>query len=63
MAKRKHERLSERSLKREFWRQAFLAAEFPALMRRGLRINPAGLAHLAAEYADAAVAELSKRLP
>jgi hypothetical protein len=40
-----------------FWMQAFLVAEFPVVLR-GKRTAPAGAAHLAAEYATAAVREL-----
>jgi len=43
---------------RAFWRQAFLAAEVSVLLKGGAkRMNPAGAAHLAAEYATAAVNE------
>jgi hypothetical protein len=41
-----------------FWQRAFLAAEISTLLKSGTRrMNPAGAAHLAAEYANAAVAE------
>lgn len=47
---------------RQFWQSAFLAAELPALIKgNGRRLAPEGIAHLAAEYADAAVNELRKR--
>lgn len=47
---------------RAFWRQAFLAAELPTLIRgNGKRLSPEGLAHLAAEYADAALREYRTR--
>ena len=49
---------------RRFWREAFGNAELPALLRRGMkRIDPEGLAHLSAEYADAAVNEYRRRFP
>lgn len=41
----------------KFWQQAFLAAELTVLLKAGGRLNPAGAAHLAAEYADAAINE------
>lgn len=37
---------------REFWDKAFLVAEF-----KGRRWSPAGAAHVAREFADAALAE------
>lgn len=41
-----------------FWETAFVAAELPMLLKsNGKRLNPVGLAHIAAEYADAAVVE------
>lgn len=41
-----------------FWQRAFLAAEIPTLLKTGTRrLNPAGAAHIAAEYANAAVTE------
>jgi hypothetical protein len=46
---------------RMFWRDAFLAAELPTVFRQGMKITPAGLAHLAAEYADSAVTEFRRR--
>lgn len=46
----------------KFWQDAFVAAELPALLRLNpKRIAPPGAAHLAAEYADAAVAEFRRR--
>lgn len=41
-----------------FWQNAFLAAELPVLLKGEKQISPAGMAHLAAEYANAAVLEL-----
>lgn len=47
---------------RRFWEKAFLAAELPALLKaNSRRIAPIGAAHLAAEYADAAVIEWRRR--
>lgn len=43
---------------RTFWKQAFLAAELSVLLKGARNLNPAGAAHLASEYADAAVREL-----
>jgi hypothetical protein len=40
-----------------FWRQAFLAAEISVLLGKRSPLNPTGAAHLAAEFADAAVRE------
>jgi len=41
-----------------FWERAFLGAELTVLLKdRGQDINPAGAAHIAAEYATAAIAE------
>lgn len=48
---------------REFWREAFLAAEFPSVVRYGRRVSPLGLAHMSAEYADAALIEFRRRFP
>jgi hypothetical protein len=48
---------------RVFWRQAFLGAEIPVLLKgNGRRISAAGAAHLAADYADAALIEFRRRL-
>jgi hypothetical protein len=41
----------------EFWTKAFRAAELGLLVEQGKHIEPQGAAHLAAEYATAAVAE------
>lgn len=42
----------------KFWESAFLTAQLTALLKgNGRRINPAGAAHLASEYASAAVLE------
>lgn len=47
-----------------FWRDAFTAAELHTLLSRGTRnITPQGAAHLAAEYADAALLEHQRRFP
>lgn len=43
----------------QFWQQAFLAAELPVLLK-GKQVSPAGMAHLASEYASAAVIELRR---
>lgn len=44
------------------WQSAFLAAELPVLMKLSpKRIAAEGAAHLAAEYADAAVTEFRRR--
>lgn len=54
----------ERRLNRlngKFWREAFVAYELPAVLRQGQKITPTGLAHLAADFADAAVAEFRRR--
>lgn len=57
MASRKHPAPLSRS-ELQFWRAAFLAAELPLLLRaNGKRMSPEGAAHLAREYADAAVNE------
>jgi hypothetical protein len=46
----------------KLWQSAFVAAEIPALLRLSpKRISPEGAAHLAAEYADAAVTEYRRR--
>jgi len=45
----------------QFWQKAFVATEVPALLKVGVKVNPPGLAHLAAEYADAAVREYNRR--
>lgn len=43
----------------DFWQAAFLAAELPVLWKGRLANNtPEAVAHIAREYADAAVAEL-----
>lgn len=47
---------------RNFWRDAFLAAEQAFLCRRGTMRSPAKSAELAADYADAAVAEYRHRI-
>jgi hypothetical protein len=41
----------------KFWQQAFLAAELGSLLKGRSQINPAGAAHIAADFADAAVRE------
>ena len=46
---------------RAFWRKAFTSAELSMLLKQGARITPAGLAHLSAEYADAATREYRRR--
>jgi hypothetical protein len=44
-----------------FWRQSFLAAELSVLLGgNAQKLNPAGAAHLSAEYANAAVNELRR---
>lgn len=59
MARRQHIPLSRSEL--NFWKAAFLAAQVPMLLKRGTRnLDPTGAAHLAAEYADAAVLELRR---
>jgi hypothetical protein len=46
-----------------FWREAFVGAELPVLMRGAARkVSAIGVAHLAAEYADAAVIEFRRRI-
>lgn len=40
-----------------FWKAAFLAAEMPVVLK-GRGWSPLGAAHVAREYADAAVGEL-----
>jgi hypothetical protein len=60
----KHSSSPERRLNRlnaKLWRDAFLAAEVSTLLKVGSKITPVGLAHLAAEYADAAVREFRRR--
>lgn len=48
----------------KFWQAAFLAAEVPVLVRlHPKRASAGGTAHLAGEYADAAVAEFNMRFP
>ena len=47
---------------RRLWIAAFCAAELPVLLKgNGRRIAASGLAHLTAEYADAAVTEYRRR--
>ena len=46
---------------RSFWKQSYLAAELTSLLRSGHKVAPAGLAHLAAEYADASLEEYRRR--
>ena len=41
-----------------FWQAAFLAAELSVLLEKGLLTNPQAAAHIASEYATAAVNEL-----
>lgn len=41
----------------KFWDACFLNAELPLLAKDGKPLSPAGLAHIAREYADAAVLE------
>lgn len=42
----------------DFWQAAFLAAELPVLLKGdGLPLGPSAAAHLAADYADAAITE------
>ncbi len=42
----------------QFWQAAFLAAELPVLLKaNGSRLSAEGAAHIAREYADAAVIE------
>lgn len=42
----------------QFWDDSFNSAEFPLLLKGDTKgITPAGLAHLAADFADAAVIE------
>lgn len=45
-----------------FWQAAFLSAAIPLLRNKG-KTAPGGLAHLAAEYADAALNEFRRRYP
>lgn len=46
----------------KFWQAAFVAAELPTLLKLNpKRVAAEGAAHLAAEYADAAVAEFRRR--
>lgn len=46
----------------KFWQAAFVAAELPTLLKLSpKRVAAEGAAHLAAEYADAAVAEFRRR--
>lgn len=59
MASRKN--ISPTRSERAFWREAFLRAELPVLLKHGTKITPAGLAHLSGEYADAAVREYQLR--
>lgn len=48
---------------RRFWREAFLAAELPTLFRKRARfLSPTGAAHLAADFADAALTEYRRRI-
>jgi hypothetical protein len=44
-----------------FWELAFVNAPIPHALKRGSAAKPEGLAHIAAEYADAAVAERRRR--
>jgi hypothetical protein len=55
---RRHNRLNGK-----LWRESFLAAEVSTLLKVGTKVTPVGLAHLAAEYADAAVREFRRRFP
>ena len=48
---------------RSFWEKAFLAAELPSLMTGELKdTSPQGAAHIAADYADAALIEMRRRV-
>ena len=47
---------------RGFWRDAFLAAHRSFLLRRGTMRSPDRAAELAADYADAAIAEYRHRI-
>lgn len=48
---------------RRFWDAAFLAAEVPTLLKgRSRAWSPTGTAHLAADFADAALVERRRRL-
>jgi hypothetical protein len=48
---------------RRFWRDAFLAAELPTLFRKQARfLSPTGAAHIAADFADAALVEYRRRV-
>jgi hypothetical protein len=48
----------------KLWQAAFLAAEVSALLKLNpKRVAAEGAAHLAAEYADAAVREFRRRFP
>lgn len=48
---------------RDFWKKAFLAAELPTLLTGELKdTSPQGAAHVAADYADAAVIEYRRRV-
>lgn len=47
---------------RGFWREAFLVSQRSFLSRRGTMRTPVRAAALAADYADAAVEELRKRI-
>lgn len=42
----------------QFWQSAFLAAELPVLMKGSRHLSAIAVAHLAADYANAAVNEL-----
>lgn len=56
MATNKHSAAMSRG-EIKFWDACFLNAELPLLAKDGKPLSPVGLAHLAREYADAAVIE------
>ncbi len=58
-------RTSSRTLtvpERRFWQEAFLAAHRSFLLRRGTMRTAVRAAELAADYADASVAEFRRRV-
>jgi hypothetical protein len=60
MATRKPEPSLTRAELRLWW-QAYLAGGGAQLLKGGTRRNPAGSAHLAAEFADASIIEYQRR--
>jgi hypothetical protein len=61
MASSKHPFPTLNRDERRFWRQAFLAAELPYVLRQGSKVSPQGIAHFSAEYADSAINEFRRR--